>query len=635
LERVNLYKVLFTFLRMKKGVITFVFVLFFIGFVSAANSCIGGANQVIFKISDDTNAHGERYNGAGSYGTEVCYNQLFADPSGPGANPWACDGGNKLLGLSAISNAHAQNPSLSNYGVNVCFRDMTCSLKASCGPNEAKIVRLFDVTNSHLEIGKGTAYNNVLCCSVKVGGVDPPLPICNPSCDPLQVCEGNPPVCVNPPTTPMCGNNAVDVSNNEECDGNNFGGLGTAPVLCSTHDSKFTSGNLQCINCKIDTTSCVVSGSGGGVCGDGNIDSGEQCDDSNTAPTDGCDGSCQIEPGFGCVGEPSVCNPITGGTAFWADSQDKILITEAIVGDTVLMIANNVVPPNAVVTFEISDDDGLSVQEIRTVAVRGVITATAVGGVAEGSVIFDEFDYSNGLPESGNPPELDLFFVAKVGDGSGYSETSDILLLGPDTDETVVTVKDGCGQFNDDDKDTCESAGESIWKADEIKIEQKTGAEVGCGEIIFNTETGQSEEIRCSCNWDEKEGTVDDNDDDLDKCEFRSVGVPIGTTDGDALCYPSCDVGSYSEECLDSGFRDVFLTASFEAEDRTCPIVENDFIRSRRDICYNQIDGGSYQELCASPQLQLPFFGVWQLFGSMMAILMVYLVMGMRRRVFK
>jgi cysteine-rich repeat protein len=43
------------------------------------------------------------------------------------------------------------------------------------------------------------------------------------------------------------------------------------------------------------------------TCGDELIEGGEQCDDGGTTPGDGCDASCQIEPDWTCVGEPSVC----------------------------------------------------------------------------------------------------------------------------------------------------------------------------------------------------------------------------------------------------------------------------------------------------------------------------------------
>lgn len=48
----------------------------------------------------------------------------------------------------------------------------------------------------------------------------------------------------------------------------------------------------------------------GGFCGDGFVDGPEVCDDANIAPGDGCDASCQVEPGWECTGEPSACNAL-------------------------------------------------------------------------------------------------------------------------------------------------------------------------------------------------------------------------------------------------------------------------------------------------------------------------------------
>ncbi len=46
------------------------------------------------------------------------------------------------------------------------------------------------------------------------------------------------------------------------------------------------------------------------VCGDGQVEGNETCDDGNTNPGDGCSGSCTIEPGYRCTGQPSVCTPL-------------------------------------------------------------------------------------------------------------------------------------------------------------------------------------------------------------------------------------------------------------------------------------------------------------------------------------
>jgi cysteine-rich repeat protein len=43
------------------------------------------------------------------------------------------------------------------------------------------------------------------------------------------------------------------------------------------------------------------------VCGNGYLESGEDCDDKNTEDHDGCDFKCFVETGWSCVGEPSVC----------------------------------------------------------------------------------------------------------------------------------------------------------------------------------------------------------------------------------------------------------------------------------------------------------------------------------------
>jgi cysteine-rich repeat protein len=59
-------------------------------------------------------------------------------------------------------------------------------------------------------------------------------------------------------------------------------------------------------------------------CGNGLIEPGETCDDSNTAPGDGCDAACQVEAGWTCNGEPSLCqlcgNGIIEGTEACDDS---------------------------------------------------------------------------------------------------------------------------------------------------------------------------------------------------------------------------------------------------------------------------------------------------------------------------
>jgi len=43
------------------------------------------------------------------------------------------------------------------------------------------------------------------------------------------------------------------------------------------------------------------------MCGNGTVNDGEQCDDGNKTPGDGCSAICQIPAGWSCTGSPSVC----------------------------------------------------------------------------------------------------------------------------------------------------------------------------------------------------------------------------------------------------------------------------------------------------------------------------------------
>ncbi len=65
----------------------------------------------------------------------------------------------------------------------------------------------------------------------------------------------------------FCGDNVINPG--EQCDGN-LGGFD-----CSDFDD-FTGGNLNCVNCMLDTSECT--GGIAGVCGDEVINTGEQCD---------------------------------------------------------------------------------------------------------------------------------------------------------------------------------------------------------------------------------------------------------------------------------------------------------------------------------------------------------------------
>ena len=81
---------------------------------------------------------------------------------------------------------------------------------------------------------------------------------------------------------PLCGNGLIDPG--EACDGDNLGGLtGT----CSEYNpGYFQQGTFGCDDCEIDTSACLGVA---GVCGDGIVNPGEDCDGSSFGIIDRCD----------------------------------------------------------------------------------------------------------------------------------------------------------------------------------------------------------------------------------------------------------------------------------------------------------------------------------------------------------
>lgn len=57
------------------------------------------------------------------------------------------------------------------------------------------------------------------------------------------------------------------------------------------------------------------------ACGDGAIEGGEQCDDGNTAPNDGCSLGCAVDNGWACTGEPSACQAERCGDGVAVDDE--------------------------------------------------------------------------------------------------------------------------------------------------------------------------------------------------------------------------------------------------------------------------------------------------------------------------
>ena len=128
-----------------------------------STSCSG--TYELMRVSDATNAHG-----ANITSNPAGYKYVCCDT--PGSSTCSADGSdadsepdNKVLGLSSITNAHAEIPSLNNYAIDICYGDLSCtSAQTTCPAGKDAILSLSSAdTNAH--IGASADYITKICCS--------------------------------------------------------------------------------------------------------------------------------------------------------------------------------------------------------------------------------------------------------------------------------------------------------------------------------------------------------------------------------------------------------------------------------------------------------------------------------------
>ncbi len=163
--------------RFTLGLVFFLGVIAFSGFVNA-QTC-ADPDDVIFRISGNTNAHAEIASGNSLGYIDVCYSDIFGENHPD--NPYTCvdNNGNgipenRVLRLSGNTNAHAEDPLEDTLGYNyTCYGDLACAIKSSddgtCeeafGPNAKPVVNLTGTTNAHLDIAGQFTDEYTLCCS--------------------------------------------------------------------------------------------------------------------------------------------------------------------------------------------------------------------------------------------------------------------------------------------------------------------------------------------------------------------------------------------------------------------------------------------------------------------------------------
>jgi cysteine-rich repeat protein len=105
-----------------------------------------------------------------------------------------------------------------------------------------------------------------------------------------------------PPALPSCGDGTLQILTGEECDDGNLQDPNSQDGDGCSKSCQLEPGYV----CLGEPSTCVLS------CGDGALDLNEACDDGNLTDGDGCSDNCQTEAGFDCAGAPSTCDTVCG-----------------------------------------------------------------------------------------------------------------------------------------------------------------------------------------------------------------------------------------------------------------------------------------------------------------------------------
>jgi hypothetical protein len=78
----------------------------------------------------------------------------------------ACFGSNGVVRLTGVMNAHVQEVAFGLFAEEVCFGDLSCSVRGGrCVGDEREVISLSQGTNAHVNVAPLGAYGNRVCCS--------------------------------------------------------------------------------------------------------------------------------------------------------------------------------------------------------------------------------------------------------------------------------------------------------------------------------------------------------------------------------------------------------------------------------------------------------------------------------------
>ena len=417
-----------------------------------------------------------------------------------------------------------------------------------------------------------------------------------------------------------CGDNILFVGS-EECDDGNNIDYDSCSSTCNieTYSSSYCGDKILFIGketcddgnkISFDGCSniCEIETYKNSYCGDGIWFKGyEECDDKNNNNGDGCSNVCVLQP-----------------EAYFLDS-NGLKINKANIGETVKLVLNNTGILNGSFSFEIFEDDPAFDDEIRTGinAISG--TFSNIGwGIIIGEWVITGDDYS--LTEIG---DYDGFYF-KV---EGY-ESPKLRILPSD-------VTPWCSNY--EDESSCKDCNYIGCDAAENSVNEKVFEafpdiwnDTKCGDEVAGPDPSCTYLMLCKCIWNSS----------TNKCDYTWGSSPGLDCDPDSSI-PAIGNCKYSESTVDT-CDDGFLEYSWSTiwawgADNGYTAYGNgpsdevaDYVLANGLYYYDPFKlsqkciGGSNIIPCPA-EIQLPFFGFYNLIITIFLIVGIYSMISLRK----
>ena len=300
-----------------------------------------------------------------------------------------------------------------------------------------------------------------------------------------------------------CGDGDIQTAYGEQCDGTNLNG-----TTCESLN--FASGSLTCYpastlnpsqNCTFNTNNCVSYPSGG-VCGDGQVNTGEQCDTGSARGS--CPATCSLTCTLNDCQLPQTCNLTS---AIWTNFNTTS-------GNIVGLIVDGVNCSGKTVSFKVFEYDAVGTDvPAQTHPVNVVFSSNR----ATGSWTTEWMDdgYGQGDPE--------YYFIASVTGSTNKSSgtASDQLLSVSQANALQCATVARCGDYTNLEDCTLDQCN---------VVQNSVPSGVNCGTV----------DTICHCSWDSVASTCNAN-----------VDGPAGL----------CTITQNSEDNCDDGFLTFSWTA--------------------------------------------------------------------------